>query len=99
MWRRAGHNCHCSARLDLYRGALPPARRCRRRGTESANLAVRRNADAKQAACGFRLLLLLPELVVIDEIQGLLERRCIIAAVIAQSGSCLVREFVVADEI
>ncbi len=86
MRRSAGQHRHFAGRIDLDRGAFPSAGRRGRRRTERADLAVSGEADAHQTSLLPRFGLFLAQLRIIHQLQRLLQRGFIVAAVVGQSG-------------
>src|SRR5216683_3271177 len=81
---RSGEDGHFSGGLHPNSCALPTPRRNRRRGSERADLRVRRDANPNQPALIPQRALLLAQLFDSGDFQGAVERLPIVAAVVGQ---------------
>ena len=84
---RAGEHLDGAGRVDAHLGRFPQAdagaeRADRLRGSDAAGFDIAREADAPQLAAAGALLLALPEVLVVGNLQRLVERGGIVAGVV-----------------
>ena len=100
MRRRPGQDRDLAAWLEADRAALPADASHRRRRADPADLDVGREPDAEQLlALPAQPLLLAPQPLVVGHLEGLIERRLVVARVVDDAGLGREGKLVRADEV